>query len=96
MRHPWVGDVRGKGLFAGVELVKDRRTKEAMPADGIKGIVDYARRSGVIVGRSGGGRHLGNTIVLSPPLVITRSEIDRIVAVLDHAIGEAGRASGAS
>lgn len=96
MRHPWVGDVRGKGLFAGVELVKNRRTKEVVPADCIKGIVDFARRNGVIVGRSGGGRHLGNTIVLSPPLVITRSEIDRIVAVLDHAIAEAGKALGAS
>jgi len=96
MKHPWVGDVRGKGLFAGVELVKDRRTKEIMPADCIKGVVDFARHNGVIVGRSGGGRHLGNTIVLSPPLVITRPEIDRIVAVLDHAIAEAGKVLGAS
>jgi taurine-pyruvate aminotransferase len=96
MKHPWVGDVRGKGLFAGVELVKDRRTKEVMPADCIKGVVDFARRNGVIVGRSGGGRHLGNTIVLSPPLVITRPEIDRIVAVLDRAIAEAGKGLGAS
>jgi adenosylmethionine-8-amino-7-oxononanoate aminotransferase len=44
----------------------------------------------VIVGRSGGGRHLGSTIVLSPPLVITRAEIDRVVAVLDGAIAELG------
>jgi adenosylmethionine-8-amino-7-oxononanoate aminotransferase len=50
----------------------------------------------VIVGRSGGGRHLGNTIVLSPPLVITRPEIDRIVTVLDHAMAEVGKALGAS
>jgi adenosylmethionine-8-amino-7-oxononanoate aminotransferase len=67
-----------------------------VPADCIKGIVDGARRNGVIVGRSGGGRHLGNTIVLAPPLVITRPEIDRIVAGLDHAIAEAGKALGAS
>src|SRR5258705_418014 len=49
LKHPWVGDVRGKGLFAGIELVRDRRTKEAMPADKIKGVVDFARRNGVIV-----------------------------------------------
>jgi adenosylmethionine-8-amino-7-oxononanoate aminotransferase len=49
----------------------------------------------VIVGRSGGGRHLGNTIALSPPLVITRPEIDRIVAVLDHSIVEVGKGLGA-
>jgi adenosylmethionine-8-amino-7-oxononanoate aminotransferase len=95
-RHPCVGDVRGKGLLAGVELVKDRRTKEAVPADRIKGVVDYARRHGVIVGRSGGGRHLGSTIVLSPPLVITRAEIDRVVAVLDGAITELGAALASS
>jgi adenosylmethionine-8-amino-7-oxononanoate aminotransferase len=89
-RHPAVGDVRGKGLFAGVELVKDRATKEALASDRVKGVVDFARRNGVIVGRSGGGRHLGSTIVLSPPLVITRAEIDRILAVLDKAIGELG------
>ncbi|HUG37635.1 MAG TPA: aminotransferase [Candidatus Limnocylindrales bacterium] len=90
-RHPWVGDVRGKGLLAGVELVKDRGTKEAVPADRIKGLVDFARRNGVIVGRSGGGRHLGSTITLSPPLVITRPEIDRVVSVLDRGIEELGK-----
>jgi taurine-pyruvate aminotransferase len=89
-RHPSVGDVRGKGLLAGVELVKDRATKEAWPGDRVKALIDFARRNGVIVGRSGGGRHLGSTIVLSPPLVITRAEIDRIVAVLDKAVGELG------
>ena len=88
MRHPWVGDVRGKGLLAGVELVADRKTKDALAGDRVKGVVDFARKHGVIVGRSGGGRHLGNTIQLSPPLVITRSEIDRVVAVLDEAIGQ--------
>src|SRR5213594_3390099 len=96
LKHPWVGDVRGKGLFAGVELVRDRRTKEAVPADRIKSVVDFARRNGVIVGRSGGGRHLGSTIVLSPPLVITRAEIDRVVAVLDKAIAEMGGSLGTS
>jgi adenosylmethionine-8-amino-7-oxononanoate aminotransferase len=87
-RHPWVGDVRGKGLLAGVELVADRRTKEALAGDRVKGVIDDAKKHGVIVGRSGGGRHLGNTIQMSPPLVITRAEIDRLVAVLDEAIAK--------
>jgi taurine-pyruvate aminotransferase len=89
-RHAWVGDVRGKGLLAGVELVRDRQTKESAPADVIKRVVDLCRRNGVLVGRSGGGRHLGNTIQLSPPLVITRPEIDRVVSVLDRALTELG------
>jgi 4-aminobutyrate aminotransferase-like enzyme len=59
-------------------------------------VVDFARRNGVIVGRSGGGRHLGSTITLSPPLVITRAEIDRVVTVLDGAITELGAALGSS
>ena len=96
LEHPCVGDVRGKGLLAGIELVKDRQTKEAVPADRIKGVVDFARKNGVLVGRSGGGRHLGNTIQLSPPLVFTRPEIDRVVTVLDKAIAEAGTQLGAS
>jgi adenosylmethionine-8-amino-7-oxononanoate aminotransferase len=91
LKHPWVGDVRGKGLLAGIELVKDRRTKEIVPPEWIKGVVDFARKNGVLVGRSGGGRHLGNTIVMSPPLVITRPEIDRVVTVLDQAIAQLGR-----
>jgi taurine-pyruvate aminotransferase len=91
LRHPAVGDVRGKGLLAGVELVADRHTREVLPAERVKGVVDFARKHGVLVGRSGGGRHLGNTIQLSPPLVITRPEIDRVVAVLDEAIAELGK-----
>lgn len=94
LRHPWVGDVRGRGLLAGVELVTDRSTREVAPSDGVKGVVDFARKRGVLVGRSGGGRHLGNTIQLSPPLVITRAEVDRIVQVLDEAVTDLGRRLG--
>jgi taurine-pyruvate aminotransferase len=87
-RHKWVGDVRGQGLYAGVELVTDRASKAVMPQPQIKKIVERCQELGVIVGRSGGGRHLGNTIVLAPPLVLTRAEIDRIVSVLDRVIPE--------
>jgi len=88
MRHRWVGDVRGKGLYAGVELVTDRASKEVMPQAQIKRIVERCQERGVIIGRSGGGRHLGNTLVLAPPLILTRAEIDRIVSVLDQTIPE--------
>jgi len=90
-RHPWVGDVRGKGLLVGVELVRDKKTKEIMPAPQMQALVDYCLANGVIVGRSSGGRYLGNTITLAPPLVLTRREVDRIVSVLDQGIGEIGR-----
>ena len=86
MKHKVVGDVRGKGLLLGVELVKDRATKEPVDAAHITAIVDFCRNSGLLVGRAGGGRRYGNTITLSPPLVINRAECDRIVDTLDRAL----------
>ena len=85
-RHATVGDVRGKGLLQAIELVKDRTTKEPVDASVITAVVDYCRDQGVIVGRAGGGRRFGNVIVLSPPLVITRAECDRLVDTLDRAL----------
>jgi adenosylmethionine-8-amino-7-oxononanoate aminotransferase len=61
----------------------------------MQALVDYCLAHGVIVGRSAGGRYLGNTITLAPPLVLTRKEVDRIVSVLDQGIGEVGRTLGA-
>ena len=86
MSHHVVGDVRGKGLLIGVELVKDRTTKEPGDAAQITAVVDFCRDRGLIVGRSGGGRRFGNTITLCPPLVITRAECDRIVDTLGQAL----------
>jgi taurine-pyruvate aminotransferase len=86
LSHKIVGDVRGKGLLLGVELVQDRTTKEPVSAADITKIVDFCRDHGLIVGRGGGGRRYGNTITLCPPLVVTRSECDRIVDTLDRAL----------
>jgi taurine-pyruvate aminotransferase len=86
MSHEIVGDVRGKGLLIGVELVKDRTTKEPLDAAAVNQVVESCRDDGVIVGRGGGGRRFGNTITLCPPLVITRAECDRIVDTLDRAL----------
>jgi adenosylmethionine-8-amino-7-oxononanoate aminotransferase len=86
MNHKMVGDVRGKGLLIGVELVNDRTTKEPVDGSQITSIVDFCRDHGVIVGRAGGGRIYGNTITLCPPLVITRAECDRIVDTLGRAL----------
>jgi adenosylmethionine-8-amino-7-oxononanoate aminotransferase len=85
-RHAIVGDVRGKGLLQAIELVKDRTTKEPVDGSVITAVVEFCRDQGVIVGRAGGGRRFGNVIVLSPPLVITRAECDRLVETLDRAL----------
>ena len=88
MHYPWVGDVRGKGMLVGVELVQRRETKEPIGSKQIQAVVDFCRDDGLIVRRSGGGQRYSNTITLSPPLVITRGEIDRIVETLDRALVE--------
>jgi putrescine aminotransferase len=82
--HPLVGDVRGLGLLGGVELVKDRATKEHYPpsAGVARRVFERCLEAGVIV------RALsGDVIALSPPLVIDEEQVDRVVEVLDQAIG---------
>jgi adenosylmethionine-8-amino-7-oxononanoate aminotransferase len=90
LKHPVVGDVRGKGLLLGVELVKDKKTKEQVSSAHVGAMVGFCRKQGVIIGRSGGGSRHSNTLTFSPPLVITRSEIDRIIDVLDRGLTELG------
>ena len=88
-RHEIVGDVRGKGLLIGIELVTDRASKTQLESGLVGGVLEFCKQRGVIVGRSGGGARHSNTVVLSPPLVITRSECDTLVEVLDQAIADA-------
>lgn len=85
---PVVGDVRGLGLMAGIELVEDKRTKTPALGLGAK-VLAEARRRGLITRMRGGqtGAHpIGDTISLAPPLVATEAQIDRIVAILEEAI----------
>lgn len=86
MHHAVVGDVRGKGLLLGIELVRDRTSKEPVGPAQIAAVVDFCKENGLLVGRSNGGRRYGGVITLSPPLVITRAECDRIVDTLDRAL----------
>jgi adenosylmethionine-8-amino-7-oxononanoate aminotransferase len=90
MNHGVVGDVRGKGLLLAVELVKDRVSKEPLGQQQVGAVVDFCRDHGVLVGRGGGGRRSGTSITLSPPLVITRAECDRVVDTLDRAVASIG------
>ena len=81
-KHALVGDVRGKGLMIGVELVRDRRTKErAVEERGA--LVQAMFRRGVLV--LGAGR---NAIRLAPPLVLTKDQADAAVRVMDDALTE--------
>jgi 4-aminobutyrate aminotransferase/(S)-3-amino-2-methylpropionate transaminase len=79
-----VGDVRGRGLMIGVELVKDKKTKE--PAvDEAKKVRALCREKGVLVGLGG---TLANVIRVQPPLVISAEQADRAAETIEKAITE--------
>jgi 4-aminobutyrate aminotransferase len=80
--HAIIGDVRGKGLMIGIELVKDRQTKERASQERDR-VVDECFKRGLLV--LGAGR---NAIRLSPPLVLTKDEADTAVRILDEALTE--------
>ena len=86
MRHGICGDIRGKGLLIGIELVTDRESKVQLPGNLVADVLGFARSNGVIVGRCGAVQRQSNVISLSPPLVITRSECDTLIEVLDKAL----------
>jgi taurine-pyruvate aminotransferase len=88
-RHAVIGDVRGKGLFCGAELVADRATKEPADEKKVAAVVAECNASGVIIGmtnRSLPG--LNNTLCLSPALIATESDIDQITDAIDGALSK--------
>jgi taurine-pyruvate aminotransferase len=90
-KHDCIGDARGKGLFAGVELVKDRLSKEPADETVLVKIVADCQARGVLIGRTNRSiTGYNNTITLSPALIASRSDIDEIVEALDAALGIVG------
>jgi L-2,4-diaminobutyrate transaminase len=83
-QHPHVGDIRGKGLMLGIELMKDRETRETLPMANRTGrqVLKAAAERGLIT------RALGDTLVFAPPLVITRNEADEIADKFALAVKE--------
>ncbi|WP_175811497.1 aspartate aminotransferase family protein [Burkholderia contaminans] len=97
--HPHVGDVRGRGLFVGVELVRDRDSKATFdPALKLHAAVKReAMQRGLMVYPMGGtidGVH-GDHILVAPPFICTAQQIDSIVERLSGAIGAALASAGA-
>ncbi len=93
-KHPCVGDVRGKGLFVGLELVKNRRTKE--PLVPIRGKVEPGMNGKLAVGRKlvelgmiAMAANPGTVLALAPALIVTKDDIDEGIAKLDVALAEA-------
>ena len=81
--HPHVGDVRGKGLFAGVEMVADEATREPLGEEAMGAVMRCITAEGVLVGRTNRAvpGH-NNTVNIAPPLIVTKSDVDEIVAAV--------------
>ncbi len=87
-KHDMVGDVRGKGLFCGLELVADRTTKEPVHESVTQAIVgDCFAKNAVVIGAT--NRSLtgfNNTLCLSPALICTKDDLDEVVSAIDGAL----------
>jgi 4-aminobutyrate aminotransferase-like enzyme len=83
-KHAWIGEVRGKGLMLGLELVKDRTTKEPAP-EATTQLLERTREHGLLIGKGG---LYGNVIRLSPMLNIGKSDVDEAVRVLDRSFAD--------
>lgn len=74
--HARVGDVRGKGLLLGIELVKDKSTKEPLDGKSVSSVVDYCKQKGILIGKNGATvAGFNNVLALSPPLVIEENDL---------------------
>lgn len=83
-RHELIGDVRGAGLFIGVELVRDRTTLEPADREATR-VVNRMRDLGVLVGTDG---PFHNVVKVRGPMVITSADADRLVDTFDRALAE--------
>ncbi len=95
-KHPAIGQVRGKGLLQGLELVADRESRT--PADEVKvqAVVGHCMSQGVIIGMTNRAiPGLNNTLCLAPALIASASDIDDITAAIDEALGAVFGASAA-
>jgi hypothetical protein len=95
--HPHVGEVRGRGLLVGIELVADRETRAPFPrtARVAEAILAAARDRGVLLysGTGNADGIDGDVLLLGPPYVVTDQELDTIAAVTAEAIDAATRAA---
>ena len=88
VRHPLIGDVRGRGCLMGVELVKDRETRE--PAvEAADAVLYRALDRGLSFKTS-----MGNVLTISPPLIVTEDQLHAAMDILDASLGDVERELG--
>src|SRR5471032_2020341 len=87
-RHPMIGEVRGRGLAVGVDLVADQGSREPVPVTTTAKVVYRAYQLGAVFFYVG---LRGNVLEFTPPLTLSRAEIDEGVAIVDQAMTDVGR-----
>lgn len=93
-RFDFVGDIRGKGFMTGVELVRDKQTKEPFPRERgtARLVVETAWKKGLIIYPAAGGQVqgvAGDAFMVAPPFIATKEQIDEIIDILDQTLEEA-------
>ena len=78
-----VGDVRGKGLMIGIEMVADKTSKTPLPGDKMMDVWELTKEAGVLLGKGG---YYGNVFRIKPPMCITKEDVDFTVDALEQAV----------
>jgi alanine-glyoxylate transaminase/(R)-3-amino-2-methylpropionate-pyruvate transaminase len=89
-KHEIIGEVRGLGLMLGVELVRNRASKEPANTEAAD-VMERMKERGVLIGKGG---LYGNTLRIKPPMCINKDDSDYLVAMLDEVLGEIEQAGG--
>ena len=86
-KHEMIGEVRGKGLFCGVELVKDRITKEPVDEAVAASVAAHCFKNKVMIGRTNRSFETNNNVLLfSPAFICTKNDVDLIIEAVDNAL----------
>lgn len=91
-KHPLIGEIRGAGLFIGVELVRDRKTKEKAPKEALRVVEECQKRGALFFLSQGGG---GNVIKIKPPMNISKDLASKALDILDESLYELEKSLGA-
>jgi adenosylmethionine-8-amino-7-oxononanoate aminotransferase len=82
--HPMVGQVRGKGMWVGLDMTLDKKTRAPVPPETLARLIIRAKEKGLII------KMMGSALELAPPLIIEREEIDRALGLLRECLDEEG------
>ncbi|WJV28826.1 aspartate aminotransferase family protein [Rossellomorea sp. AcN35-11] len=87
--HPYVGNVRGKGLLIGIELVRSKETKEPLDVSKVNSVISYCKQNRVLIGKNGATvAGYNNVLTLSPPLNIEEKDLDLLLSTVMEGIGQ--------